>query len=84
MALVDTVDAGTPDRLRRDQPEALEVSQRLLNSTQAVALRDQSMDPSSRQRRARAEQRGERGTSRSRQQATEGFTEVHMNKLLVI
>ena len=83
MAFVDVVHAGTPDGLRRDQPEPIEVSQRLLHGTQTVAIRDQRVHAPSGQRCAGAKQHRERRTARSRYQAAEGFTEVHMNRLLL-
>jgi len=84
MACVDAVHTGTPDCLRRDQPQPIEVSQRLLHGTEAVAIRDQRVHAPSGKGRASAKQHGERRTARSRHQAAEGFTEIHMNKLLLM
>ncbi|MFZ2012481.1 MAG: hypothetical protein WAV00_01510 [Nocardioides sp.] len=84
MAFIDVVHAGTPDGLRRDQPQPIEVSQRLLHGTQTVAIRDQRVHAPSGQGRASAKQHGERRTARSSYQAAEGFTEVHMNRLLIM
>ncbi|GAC1383031.1 MAG: hypothetical protein NVSMB48_15200 [Marmoricola sp.] len=81
MAFVDAVHTGTPDGLRGDQPQSIEVSQRLLHGTQAVAIRDQRVHAPSRQGRTSAKQHGERRTARSRHQAAEGFTEIHVNKI---
>lgn len=82
MAFVDAVHAGTPDGLRRDQPQAIEVSQCLLDGTQAVAIRDQRVHAPSGQGRTRAKQHSERRTARSGHQAAKRFTEVHMNRIL--
>ncbi len=84
MAFVDAMHTGTPDGLRRDQPQPIEVSQRLLHSPQAVAIRDQRVHAPTGQGRASAKQHGERGTARSRHQAAEGLTEIHMNRLLLM
>lgn len=84
MAFVDAVHTGTPDDLRRDQPQSIEVSQRLLHGTQAVAIRDQRVHAPSGQGRSRAKQHGEHRTARSRHQAAERFTEIHMNILLLM
>jgi hypothetical protein len=84
MAFVDAVHAGTPDGLRRDQPQPSEVSQCLLDGTQAVPIRDQRVHAPSGQGRASAKQHGERRTARSRHQAAEGFTEIHMNRILIM
>jgi hypothetical protein len=46
-----------------------------------VAIRDQRVHAPSGQGRASAQQHGERRTARSRHQAAEGFTEIHMNRL---
>ncbi|GAB2445313.1 hypothetical protein GCM10027062_27310 [Nocardioides hungaricus] len=75
--------AGTPDGLRRDQPQSIEVSQRLLHGTQAVAIRNQRVHAPSGQGRASAKQHREHRAARSRNQAAEGFTEIHMNRLLL-
>jgi hypothetical protein len=75
------VHTGAPDGLRSDQPQSIEVSQRLLHGTQAVAVRDQRVHAPSGQGRASAKQHGERRTASSRDQAAEGFTEIHMNRL---
>jgi len=84
MIFVDAMDTGTPDDLSPDQPQPIEVSQRLLHGTQAVAIRDQRVHAPSGQGRTSAKQHGERRTARSRDQAAEGFTEVHMNTLLIM
>jgi hypothetical protein len=84
MAFVDAVHTGTPDGLRRDQPQPIEVSQRLLHGTQTVAIRDQRVHAPTGQRGASAKQHSERRTARSGHQAAEGLTEVHMNRLLLM
>ena len=84
MAFVDAVHAGTPDGLRRDQPQPIEVSQRLLHGTQTVAIRDQRVHAPTGQGRASAKQHSECRTARSRHQTAERFTEVHMNRLLLM
>jgi hypothetical protein len=84
MASVDAVHAGTPDCLRRDQPQPIEVSQRLLHGTQTVAIRDQRVHAPSGQGRACAKEYGERRTARSRHQAAEGLTEIHMTILMIM
>jgi hypothetical protein len=83
MTFVDAVHAGTPDRLRRDQPQPIEVPQRLLHGTQTVAISDQRVHASTGQGRTSAQQHGECRTARSRHQAAEGFTEIHMSKILL-
>ncbi|GAA2129176.1 hypothetical protein GCM10009843_30490 [Nocardioides bigeumensis] len=84
MAFVDAVHTGTPDGLRGDQPQSIEVSQRLLHGTQTVAIGDQRVHAPPSQGRASAQQNGERRTARSRHQAAEGLTEIHMNRLLLM
>jgi len=84
VALVDVVYAGTPDGLGRDQPKAIQVSERLLHSAQAVAICDQRVHPSSCQWRARAKHHCERRATRAGHQATERFAEVHMSKILAL
>jgi hypothetical protein len=81
MIFVDAMDTGTPDDLRRDQPQPIEVSQRLLHGTQAVAIRDQRVHAPSGKGRSRAKQHGEHSTAGSRHQTAEGFTKVHVNRI---
>jgi hypothetical protein len=81
MAFVDAVHTGSPDGLRGDQPQSIEVSQRLLHGTQAVAIRDQRVHAPSGQGRSRAKQHGEHRTARSGHQSAERFTEVHVNRI---
>jgi hypothetical protein len=49
-----------------------------------VTIRDQRVHPPSGEGRASAKQHGERRTARSRHQAAEGLTEIHMNRLLLM
>jgi hypothetical protein len=81
MIFVDAMDTGTPDDLRRVQPQPIEVSQRLLHGTKTVAIRDQRVHAPPSQGRSRAKQHGEHSTAGSRHQTAEGFTKVHVNRI---